>query len=817
MMDEEYRVIGKRVRRVDAVEKVLGKAKYTTDLKFPGMLYGKVLRSHYAHARVVRIDFTKARQLKGVVECISAKDVPNNRGAIGGTISDCFVLAEDKVHYVGDALAAVAAVSPEVTERALELIEVEYDVLPAVYDPEEAMKDGAPQVHEGYENPQLHGSRNIASIRRVIRGDVEKGFRESDFVVEDRFETHGVDQTPMEREAYIAAFEAGGKLNVWAKSQGPYWERVFLSRAFRIPQHRIRVVTNAIGGGFGGCLNVRLLYICTALAKKIGGGVPVKMVNTREEEFVCSTIRHPIITYFRTGVRKDGFIVARQCKAVLNNGAYTDNGDLVSAYIGEIFASTYKTYHLKFDGYTVYTNTPYGGAYRGYGNPQLTFGLEQHIDRVAETIVMDAVEFRVKNAVETGYEKADGTVFKSCGLKECMSAVAEAVDWKAKKHKKERNVRKVRGVGIACGTHAAGARVGQNSFIWRTGCATPDKLYEVEPESPYLVSESDGSVDWREHFEFLPRYDSDASLCVLRINEDGTANLEIGEIEYGQGLLTTMAMIVAEQLGLRIEDVNVTFGDTSRAAWGAPTFASKVTLITGRAVLAATEKAKKILFDFASKLIEANPEDMVARDRKIYVKGTNKYCHIEDAAYLAYSTRDAGYLTVTGYWDADTSKLLDLETGQGTQAVAHIFFAAAVEVEIDTETAEISILKNYSAYDAGKIINPLGAEGQVDGATAQGLGYALKENLNWEKGRVLYTNFVKYGMPTSIDMPADMKSIFIETYETSGPYGAKGLGEAAHVPHPAAIANAIYNATGKRLRRLPITQEEVFAALRTPD
>lgn len=813
-MEQEYKVIGKIVPRVDGNEKVLGKIKYTSDLKFPGMLYGKVLRSPHAHARILSIDYSKAKKLHGVVEVITADDVPNNKGIIGLTIADCGVLAKEKVRYIGDAVAAVAAVSEEIAEKALELIDVKYEMLPTVFDPEEAMKPEAPQIHEGYENPEYRGCGNIVSIRNVIRGDVEEGFKEADFIIEDRFETQPIDQAPMERESYVSSFEPGGTLTVWAKTQAPYWERVILSRALRIPQHRIRVVTSAVGGGFGGCFCVRLMYICAALSRKVGCGIPVKMVNTREEEFVCSTIRHPIITYFKTGVKKDGSITARQCRAILNNGAYTDNGDLVSAYVGEIYASTYKTYHLKYEGYTVYTNNPFGGAYRGYGNPQLTLGFEQHIDHVAETIGMDSVDFRVKNAVETGYVKADGTKFKSCGLKECIEKVAEAIDWNAKRGKLTKIGRKVRGVGIACGTHAAGWRGGFDTFIWRTGYKTPEELYAVDPFSKFIARRLDGSLVWREHFDKVPRYDSDASTCVLRVNEDGTVNLEIGEIEYGQGLTTTMSMIVAEELGIRVEDVKVRFGDTDGGAWGAGSFASRVTTIGGRAVLNAAKKAKDVIFGLASELLEAAPEDMEAKDRKIYVKGTNKFCHIEDVAFLAYASRDAGFLTVRGYWDADTSKLVDLETGQGSQAVAYIFFACAMEVEVDTETGEVSVLKTFGAYDAGKIINPLGAEGQIEGSTAQGIGFALNENLNWEEGRVLHANFSKYHMATAVDMPLDMRSIFVETHETSGPYGAKGIGEPGHVPQPAALANAIYDATGIRLRGIPITPEKILAALR---
>ncbi|MHC1598263.1 MAG: xanthine dehydrogenase family protein molybdopterin-binding subunit [Candidatus Methanofastidiosia archaeon] len=805
--------MGTRIRRPDANEKVTGKIKYTSDLKFPGMLYGKVLRSPHPHARIMGIDYSKAKELTGVVDVIIAEDIPNNEGIIGLTIADCGVLASNKVRYIGDAVAAVAAVNEEIAEKALKLIKVKYEVLPAVFDPEVAMKPEAPQIHEGYENPQYRGHGNIVSNRRVIKGDVEKGFKEADYIVEDRFTTQPVDQTPMEREAFVSSYEPGGTLTVWAKTQAPYWERVILSRALGLPQHRIHILANAVGGGFGGCFCVRLLYICAALARKVGKGIPVKMVNTREEEFVCSTIRHPSILYFKTGVKKDGTITARQLKTILENGAYTDSGDLVSAYIGETFAGTYNASYLRYDAYTVYTNNPFGGAYRGYGNPQLTLGLEQHIEHVAETLGMDFMEFRLKNAMETGDFKADGTEVKSCGLKDCIKKVAEELDWKNKKGKRIRNGKKVRGVGIACGAHASGWRGGFDTFIWRAGYKSPEELYAVNPDSPYIVQKPDGSLTWREHYDKIPRYDSDASLCVLRLNEDGTVNLEIGEIEYGQGLTTTVAIIVAEELGIGVEDIKVRFGDTGGGAWGAGSFASRVTMIGGRAVLKAARKAKIILFKYASKLLGFDPEDLEARDRKIYVRGTDKFCHIEDAAFLAYAGRDGGYITVTGYYDADDSVIVDLDTGQGCQSVAYIYFASGMEVEVDTETGEIKVLKSFGAYDAGKIINPVGAEGQIEGSTGQGMGFALTEDLGFENGRVRNTSFSKYGMSTSVDMPATMESIFVETHEKSGPYGAKGLGEPGHVPQPAAIANAVYDAIGVRLDGIPLTPAKVLAAL----
>ncbi|MFQ5762179.1 MAG: xanthine dehydrogenase family protein molybdopterin-binding subunit, partial [Candidatus Bathyarchaeia archaeon] len=504
---------------------------------------------------------------------------------------------------------------------------------------------------------------------------------------------------------------------------------------------------------------------------------------------------------------------SRYCRFLQENGAYTDYGDLVTQWVGESFAGIYKTDHLKYEGILVYTNRPYGGPYRGFGDPQLQFALEQHMDKMTESLGIDPVEFRLKNAVESGYVMPNGVPLKSCGLRECITKVAEEVGWKNRRQRIKVG-RKVRGVGIACGQHGCGWRAGFDTFLWRTGFRTPEECYRFNPKSPYIRVDEAGKVRWRQGFDSLKLYDSDPSTCVLRVNDDGTINLQIGEVDHGQGALTTMAIIVSEELGVKLEDIKVSFGDTDAGAFGLGTYASRVTTIGGRAVLDAAKKAKALIFKHASNMLEASPDSLVARDGKVFIRDDpERFVTFADAAFQAYASRDGGHVIVEGYYDAEDSVIPDAETGQGSVSVANLFFAQAIEVEVDTETGEVEVKRIFAAKDAGRIINPVGAEGQVQGAVSQGLGYALSEDIVMEKGRVLNPNFLKYVTPSAVDMPP-LDIHFAETYEPAGPYGAKGLGEPALVPVAPAIANAVHDATGVRIYSLPITPEKILHGLK---
>ncbi|OGP87853.1 MAG: hypothetical protein A2157_10615 [Deltaproteobacteria bacterium RBG_16_47_11] len=557
---------------------------------------------------------------------------------------------------------------------------------------------------------------------------------------------------------------------------------------------------------------MRIIYICVALAVKCSGR-PVKVVHNREEDLVCDTIRHPARIHLKTGVKKDGTITARQCLLYLNNGAYTHHGDLVAGAIGVVFSGVYKTPHLKYDANLVYTNTPYGGPCRGFGNVQITFAVESHMDDIAKGIDMDPVELRLRNAVSEGDETARGTRVGRCGLKECVRRASQEIGWELKR-KSDKAGRKVKGVGIACGNHWCGWRTGFDANVWRTGYQDPTKLYQEDPASPFIRVREDGKVGWRDYFE-QELYDSDASSCILTVNEDGTVIIQVGDPEIGQGLKTTVAMIGAEELGVAIEDVKIVGVDTDSGAFGIGSYSSRVTLVLGNAVMDAARKAKASLFDIASRMLGVDKNELVARNRRISIKhDPDQYVLLGDVAFRAYSRREGGELVFHGYHDPD-STIPDKRTGQGTISSTWSYFAQAAEVEVDKVTGEVKLLGIRSAHDVGRLINPLGAEGQVEGAVHQGIGYTFFEELEWQdQGRTRNANLLNYRIATAEEM-CPVTPMFIETDDPKGPFGAKGLGEPASVAVAPAIANAIENAIGCRIRKLPITPDKILNALKS--
>ena len=799
----EFRVIGKRLPNVEAFDKVTGAAKYTDDITLNRMLYGKVLRSPHPHAEIKNVDFSEAKKLPGVVDVIVGKDVPHNSRILGSTVNDQSVLTEDKVRFIGDAVAAVAATTPEIAEKALELIQVDYEVLPPLLTMKEAMSPDAPRIHD-------YAVKNVASVRKVRFGDIEEGFQEADHIFEGEFETQSQEHATLEPMSAIAQHDPRGELTVWTGTQTPYKEKAILSRAFGIPHHKIRVIVPAVGGGFGGKdVQMRIIYITVALAIKCSGQ-PVKLIYNREEDLVSDTIRHPTKIHLKTGLKKDGTITARQCTLYMNNGSYTHHGDLVCGAIGVVFAGVYKTPHLHYDSHLIYTNTPFGGPCRGFGNVQVTYAVESHMDDIANALGMDPVALRLKNAVEEGDSTARGTDVGRCALKECIQSAADAIGWEEKRTAKKQG-RKVRGVGIACGNHWCGWRTGFDGNIWRTGFRDAEELYDENPGSEFLKV-IDGKASWRDHFQ-QPLYDSDASSCILSMNEDGTVVIQIGDPEIGQGVKTAMAMIAAEELGLGLEDIKVVGVDTDAGAFGIGSYSSRVTLVLGNAVVDAARMAKAALLKIAGGILEEEPKNLTIEDRWICSRSNpRKRIMVGDAAFRAFSQREGGELVFHGYHDPD-STIPDKKTGRGTISATWSYFAQAVEVEVDRETGDVEIINFKSAHDVGTLINPLGAEGQVEGASAQGIGYAFSEKLNWKHGgRIINPNLLNYRIPTAEQMcPVDF--IFIESDDPKGPFGAKGLGEPASVPAAPAIGNAIENAIGVRLESLPFTPDKILKAI----
>jgi CO/xanthine dehydrogenase Mo-binding subunit len=633
---------------------------------------------------------------------------------------------------------------------------VVYEQLPAVFDPEEALKPGAPLLYE-------EKGTNIADYFHQEYGDVEKAFQEADLILEDRFETSPVTPCCMEPRGCIASFDASGFLTLIANTQAPFSLRLELSKVIPLPIHKIRIIKLPIGGAFGSRLGMDSIDpICAFLSRK--SGKPVKIVNTREEEFLTSRYRYRMIIHLKTGVKKDGTILARKATVITDNGAHNYQGYTVTAGLSQKLTFLYKIPHIQYDGYVVYTNNVYGGAFRGYGNPQITFAAESHIDMIAGKLGMDYVDLSLKNIVDPNYKTVSNCQISSCGLRECITRAADASGWRQKRQKPGR-----RGVGMASMQHAGG---GIKIFFSDINC--------------------------------------NYSSASIKMNENGTVNLMTGSSDIGQGSDTILAQIAAEEIGIRFEDIRIITADTDTTPMCLGTYGDRVTFIGGNAVRNAARDVKGQLLDVASERLEANIEDLESREGRVFVKGSpEKGISISELARFSYFTKGRPILG-RGIYDDPISKP-DYGTGYGTSP-AYSFASQVAEVEVDIETGKVDVLKITSAHDLGRAINPMAARGQIEGALAQGIGSALYERLEWEKGRTLNSNFLDYRMLTAPDMPS-IESILIESNDPSGPFGAKGVGEPALVPTAAAIANAIYDAVGIRIKNLPITPDKILAAL----
>lgn len=757
-MKEDYSVVGKSVPRVDSLAKVTGEARYTADLFPPGMLHGKVLRSPHAHAKILRIDTSKAQRLLGVRAVVTAADTLRK---MYGTfpdpaMRDQYPLAIEKVRYRGEEVAAVAASDEDIAEEAIRLMEVEYEELPAVFDPEEAMQEGAPQLHD-------RAPRNICHPVLLHFGDVEKGFRESDYVFEDRFTTQCVTASPLETTCTLAHWDPTGKLTLWRNFQGAYSPREELSQAFDIPQASIRVIRPYIGGGFGAKRESLAMDFCAALLSKKTGR-PVRIVHSREEEFIASRHRHPFVIYLKTGVKKDGTIVAKHARVFSDTGAFKGRGPAIMAFAGGNFTLIYKLPNIKFEAYVMYTNNPISGGYRGFGNPQMRFADDSQLDMIAERLGIDPVAIRLRNINKAGTITPNQWKITSCGLEECIRTVVERSGF----HERKKRLGKNQGMGIAALGHAGGY-----------------KAY----------------------------YPYDSSAATVRCNEDGTVVLMVGACDLGQGSDTVLSQIAAEILGVRMEDMRLLAGDTELTPMDLGAYGSRTTFIAGNAVKIAALEARKKLFQAAAELLEASPDDLAARDRRIFVKGSPaKAVTFAQAVIKSLSSHsEDGSIMGRGYYNTHT-ELVDYKTGAGNLSPTYTFGSQVATVEVDTETGRVKVLRVTAAQDCGFALNPMSVVGQMEGAIVQGSGYALTENLIHKDGITMNPNFLEYGLPTVLDSPS-IEAIPVETIDPEGPFGAKGMGEAALIPTAPAIANAIYDAVGVRIKSLPITPEKVLAAL----
>ncbi|RMG43924.1 MAG: 4-hydroxybenzoyl-CoA reductase subunit alpha [Acidobacteria bacterium] len=761
--ERDLEVVSRGVPRYDAPDKVTGRAKYTADLRLPGMLYGKILGSPIPHGLIKRIDTSRARELPGVVDVITGADVPDVTYGVSPARYDEHVLAKDRVRYVGDEVAAVAAVDEETAERALELIEVEYEELPAVFDAEKAMEPDAPLIHP--ENPRF--ARNINTRVEWHFGDVERGFAEADHIREERFVGNRTYQAPIEPHAALARWEHhGSKLTLWSATQVPHYVQHMLSRVLGVPKGDIRVIKPAVGGGFGGKAETTPLDFCAAiLAKRTGR--PVMMKYSRREMFLHFRGRHKQIVDLKVGVKKDGTITAVQSRTILDGGAYTSFGVITAYYAGSMLPTLYKIPNFKYDGFRVYTNLPASGAMRGHGVPQPRFAFECLLDMIAEDLGLDPFEIRLRNAMEPNTRTCNALDISSCEFKATLERAREASGWREKKGKLPRG----KGIGVGCGGFVSGAG--------------------------YPIYRSD-----------FPH-----SNAMIRVHEDGTGvSLHIAAAEIGQGCDTILTQIAAEELGIPYDRVWLVDCDSVLSPTDLGSYSSRVTLMGGNAVRMAAAEVRRKLLQVAGRKLGCDPGALVARNGRIFVaEHPDVGMEWAEAARIAFS--QSGPVVGTGYYQPPKNLGGDFKGGTVGTSPAYSFSTAVAEVTVDLETGYVQVDRFTDFSDAGTVINPVTFHGQVEGGIVMGLGETLLEDtLADERGELINPTLHDYLVPTICETPKIMTKA-VESYEPRGPFGAKEIGEGCLLPVIPAIANAIYDATGVRVTSLPITPEKILRGL----
>lgn len=764
MKNKDYtNPVGKSVPRIDGRGHVTGQTKYAFDVSFPNMLIGKMLRSPHPHAKILSIDTSKAEALPGVHAVITADHTHkikfgSNEFFFPHT-TDQMALEADKVRYVGDEFGAVAAVDEETAEAAIKLIDVKYEILPHVVDVEEAMKPGAPQIHEAL--------NNIAVILPVKFGNADRVMKEADYVREDRFYAPAAHQAALEPHVCVAQWEEfSNKITLWASSQAPFKCREALAKTLKMNLNNVRVIKMAVGGGFGGKLEMLPMDFAACMLSKKSGGLPVKICYNREEEFLASRRKHGIIYKLKSGVTKEGKIVAMTGEVIADGGAYCSYGPTVlAASIMRIFM-LYKLKHFNITGYRVYTNTPISGAMRGFGGVQAGFAIESHMDMLAEGINMDPIEFRLQNITKPNMTTINKMVIHTNAIKECIEQSSQAADWKNKRGK-QKDI--CRGIGIGIAADVMGSKM-------------------------YKSHESAGSI--------------------IKVEEDGSIYFFTGAADTGQGSSTALSQIAAQELGVSYNRVKCTSGDTETTPFDTGSFASRVTFISGNATILAARDAKIQMLEIVATEHNLKIEDIdICAEEIIRREDKSVLMSFDEALELCYSFNYGKQIIGRGSYNPKTTPI-DFRTGEGNVSGSYGFESQIAEVEVNKETGVVKILKLYDAHDIGKAINPQSVEGQIEGSLAMGIGYTFLENMQFDKkGRPANGNFANYRLPRTMGIPP-MESILIETNDPEGPFGAKGMGEASLLPTSAAIANAIYDAVGIRLKELPFTPDKVITALK---
>jgi 4-hydroxybenzoyl-CoA reductase subunit alpha len=807
-MTKDFSIIGKRIAMVDAAGKTTGAGKYTDDLSLPGMLVGKILHSPYPHARIKRIDTSRAEKLDGVIAVATGKDAPNPYGILP-VGHDEHALAVDKVRYVGDNVACVAALDEATADCALGLIDVEYELLPAYFDPEESMKAETDLIHD-------NKPHNIEKDYHHVFGDPEKGFAEADHVAEARFIANEVTHAAMEPHSTLAAFEIDsqtgkpGRLTVWSSTQVPYYLQHKLSLVLEMPMSQIRVIKPLVGGGFGGKSEVIPLELIAAIAAR-KAGAPVKITYTREEVFWAHRGRPRTIIDLKTGVKNDGRITAVKARVVQDGGAYCSYGVVTILYSGALLGALYDIANIQYDGYRVLTNKPACGAMRGHGTVNVRFAFESQLDELAAKLNIDPAEIRRLNFLQPPCVTINGLRVQSYGLPECIEKVVERSSWRERKGKLPRG----RGLGIACSHYVSGAA---NSII---------------------------------------RSDMPHSTVNIKIDRDGGVVVYTGAAEIGQGSDTMTAQIAAEVLGCSLSRVKVVAADTDLTPIDIGSYSSRVTFMAGNATLRAAEEVKKQIAVAAAKKMNCAVEQLISRDDSVY----REYAHVEAGRRLAGRSKapsPQGQASASGRVEGQVLRgslqqtrneegpidfmsfeeavvaAIDFHgalTGTGSYAPppearggkfkgagvgpspAYSYSAQVAEVTVDEDTGEVTVHKVWAAHDCGRALNPVSVEGQIIGSVWMGMGQALTEEMIWKDGMLMNPGLLEYRSPSSVESP-EVEPIIVESIDPEGPFGAKECSEGSLAATIPAIANALYDAVGIRLREAPFTPERVLAALR---
>jgi putative selenate reductase molybdopterin-binding subunit len=766
---DDYRVVSKRLPKVDGEAIVRGAPHYTMDMVPEGALYAKVIRSPHAHARIKGINRQRALEVPGVVLVLTHEDVPRIPYTTAGqnfpepSPYDTFML-DNKVRFIGDRVAVVVALDRRTAERAAGLLEVDYEILPAVFDPKDALKAGAVRIHDEPDSQGINDAgRNLAAQIKVDVGDVEKGFEEAELVFEHSYTVHYVQHVPMEPHVCLAYLDEHRRVVIVTATQVPFHARRIVARVNQIPLSRIRVVKPRIGGAFGAKQEIVLEDLCAHIALKTGR--PVTMELDRGEEFYASRTRHPMYVTMKTGIKRGGTIVANELRVVANTGAYGAHGLTVPSNTGSKSLPLYRSPNIRYRADVAYTNLPVAGAFRGYGAPQGYFALESHMDEIAHELGMDPLELRRKNLIAEGDidpiatklgEGKEGfeRIIKSCGMEECIKAAGSAFFGRQPAAVPEPHRRKKRGVGFALCMHGTG----------------------------------------------IPG--DDMGGATIKVNEDGSFNLLIGATDLGTGSDTVLAQMAAEVLGVSLGDILVYSSDTDYTPFDVGAYASSTTYVSGMAVVRAAEKVKDRLGMVAAELMgqDAGGLEFVGG---FFVSASGKRMHIKEVALKAFYGESKQQIV-------ESASFLTLECPPP-------FCACFVEVEVDLDTGMVRVVDIASAVDLGRAINPTLAEGQIIGSVAMAIGYTLTEDMQFSpEGKMLNASLMDYKVPVSVDLP-DIKAFIIETDEPTHPFGVKSVGEICLDNVAPAIANAIYNATGARLRNLPFTPEKVLRALEEAD